>query len=69
MKEAAAQDTSVRPPATVQVALLVRVLFYVLLGIVCARPLIRESCERLAFSFLPVLPAGQRRLGPPGWIR
>ncbi len=63
MKEAAAQDTSVRPPATVQVALLERVLFYVLLGIVCARPLISESFERLAISFLPRTSGGTT----PAW--
>ena len=30
-----------------------RLLFFVLLAILCARPLISESFERLGFSFLP----------------
>jgi O-antigen ligase len=57
---AAHATESVGPPASTRprapIDLLDRVLFYVLLALTCARPLISESYERLELSFLSALP-------------
>jgi hypothetical protein len=58
MTEAPLRYAAARPAGGVRIAFIERLLFFVLLGIVCARPLISESFERLELSFLPRLGGG-----------
>jgi O-antigen ligase len=54
MSSRAGKARSGRSNPAVGVALLERILFLVLLAVLCARPLISESFERAELSFLPV---------------
>jgi tetratricopeptide (TPR) repeat protein len=58
MSETAAKDAVTRAPSGERVAFMERLLFFVLLAVVCARPLISESFERLELSFLPRMTGG-----------